>query len=97
MREGCFRDAGRGGEREPQGLPAWGSGSRPPFAWSSETFGSYKAKRGRSVCLHNYSDFLLSETGFILSPSFGRSELADQGADGDGGGQLRGGDVAHGT
>jgi len=46
----------------PQGLPAKGSGSRPPFAWSSETFGSYKVRRGAGICLHNYSDFLLSET-----------------------------------
>ncbi|GAA1947806.1 hypothetical protein GCM10009837_87130 [Streptomyces durmitorensis] len=92
-----FETPERRGAAEPQGLPARGSGSRPPFAWSSETFGSYKAKRGRSVCLHNYSDFLLSETGFTPGPSFGRSELADQGPHGDSGGLLRGGDIAHRT
>ncbi|GGV72097.1 hypothetical protein GCM10010228_31090 [Streptomyces massasporeus] len=50
------------------GVACTGPGSRPPFAWSSETFGSYKTKGARSVCLHNYSDFLLSETVDWVTP-----------------------------
>ncbi|GGV61244.1 hypothetical protein GCM10010277_66030 [Streptomyces longisporoflavus] len=92
-----FETPERRGAGKPQGLPARGSGSLPPFAWSSETFGSYKAKRGRSVCLHNYSDFLLSETGFTRGPLSGGPELADQSAYGERGCQLRRGDVAHRT
>lgn len=42
-----------GGEHAPQGLPAWGDCSRPPFAGSSESFGSYKAKGAGPFCLHS--------------------------------------------
>ncbi|GGQ88147.1 hypothetical protein Saso_68450 [Streptomyces asoensis] len=44
------------------GVACRGPGSRPPFAWSSETFGSYKTKGAARACLYSYSDFLLSET-----------------------------------
>ncbi|GAA2604419.1 hypothetical protein GCM10010304_62560 [Streptomyces roseoviolaceus] len=62
-----IRDAGGAGSGAA-GVACTGPGSRPPFAWSSETFGSYKTKGVRSVCLHNYSDFLLSETVDYVTP-----------------------------
>lgn len=52
----------------PAGVACTGPGSRPPFAWSSETFGSYKTKGGARACLYNYSDFLLSETARLTHP-----------------------------
>lgn len=55
---GAPRGAGSGAA----GVACTGPGSRPPVARSSETFDFYKTKRGAGICLHNYSDFLLSET-----------------------------------
>jgi len=65
--KGYETDAGWGGERTA-GVACTGPGSRPPFAWSSETFGFYKSKGAPRVCLHNYSDFLLSETVDWVTP-----------------------------
>ncbi|GAA2492220.1 hypothetical protein GCM10023100_23570 [Actinocorallia cavernae] len=50
------------------GVACTGPGSRPPFAGSSETFGFFQAKGAARVCLHSYSDFLLSETADPLEP-----------------------------
>ncbi|GHE14865.1 hypothetical protein GCM10010339_87650 [Streptomyces alanosinicus] len=52
----------RGGETRAAGVACTGPGSRPPFAGSSDAFGSYKTKGTPRFCLHSYSDFLLSET-----------------------------------
>ncbi|GAA3390516.1 hypothetical protein GCM10017752_19470 [Streptomyces roseoviridis] len=54
--------AGRGGERRRRGCLLGEARSRPPCARWSGTFGSYKARTADPICLHNYSDFLLSET-----------------------------------
>ncbi|GHF21499.1 hypothetical protein GCM10018772_53730 [Streptomyces fumanus] len=63
-----LRDAGRGGERTGRRGHLRGAGLTTPFAGCCETFGSYKAKRGARSCLHNYSDFLLSETATPAAP-----------------------------
>lgn len=46
-----FEDAGRGGERAA-GVACEIARSRPPFAGSSEAFGSYQAKAAGPPCLH---------------------------------------------
>ncbi|GGQ78998.1 hypothetical protein GCM10010250_58310 [Streptomyces althioticus] len=45
-----------------------GACSQPPFAGSSDAFGSYKSKGAARICLHNYLGFLLSETVEWVTP-----------------------------
>ncbi|GAA4818940.1 hypothetical protein GCM10023220_59810 [Streptomyces ziwulingensis] len=56
------------GSRGPQGLPARCPAHDRRSLGGAISFGSYNAKRVRSVCLHNYSDFLLSETVECVTP-----------------------------
>ncbi|GAA3082294.1 hypothetical protein GCM10020254_28370 [Streptomyces goshikiensis] len=59
---GSFKAPEEAGSGAPQGLPAKGRALTTAIRWISETFGFYKARPARVVCLRNYSGFLLSET-----------------------------------
>lgn len=66
------------GSEGPQGLPARGRMLTAAIRWISETFGSYKARAVRAVCLRNYSDFLLSETALTREGLRGASRRRDR-------------------